>query len=294
MLWLGLALLSIFSPISLHDKFYFVLFPVPITAICFWVHWLTLLKLHSQHSFIPFFHRPLPPPSEKAMAPHSSTLAWKIPWTEEPGRLQSMGSQTDTTEWVHFHFSLSCTGEGNGNPLQCSCLGNPRDSRAWWAAVCGVAQSRTQLKWFSSSSSPHTTFWNFSSLEFVTPIGHPGSSPRSPTKMPSPSSPSGYFLLQTLLALQTLWISWSSLLPKLTLQPWMFLLCGRSPLSLTPEAMCCAPHLFLCIFTWDMLGPALILVSHYITRGDFYLAGTLKPPGWIISKCFLPPFWEFT
>ena len=75
------------------------------------------------------------------MAPHSSTLAWKIPWIEEPGRLQSMGS--DTTEQLHFHFSLSCIGEGNGNPLQCSCLENPRDRGAWWAAVYGVAQSRT-------------------------------------------------------------------------------------------------------------------------------------------------------
>ena len=63
---------------------------------------------------------------EKAMAPHSSTLAWKIPWIEEPGRLQSMGSlESDTTEQLHFHFSLSCTGEGNGNPLQCSCLEIP-------------------------------------------------------------------------------------------------------------------------------------------------------------------------
>ena len=62
------------------------------------------------------------------MAPNSSALAWKIPWTEEPGRLQSMGSkQSDTTEQLHFHFSLSCIGEGNGNPLQGSCLENPRD-----------------------------------------------------------------------------------------------------------------------------------------------------------------------
>ena len=85
---------------------------------------------------------------EKAMAPHSSTLAWKIPWMEEPGRLQSMGSlQSDTTERLHFHFPLSCIGEGNGNPLQCSCLENPRDGEAWWAAVYGVAQSPT---WLSS------------------------------------------------------------------------------------------------------------------------------------------------
>ena len=57
------------------------------------------------------------------------------------------------TERLHFHFSLSCIGEGNGNPLQCSCLENPRDRGAWRAAVCGVAQSRTRLKRLSSSSS---------------------------------------------------------------------------------------------------------------------------------------------
>ena len=85
---------------------------------------------------------------------NSSTFAWKIPWTEEPGRLQSMrSSESDTTERLHFHFSLSCIGEGNGNPLQCSCLENPRDGGAWWAAVSAVAQSRTRLKWLSSSSS---------------------------------------------------------------------------------------------------------------------------------------------
>jgi len=57
-----------------------------------------------------------------------------------------------TTEQLHFHFSLSCIGEGNGNPLQYSCLENPRDGGAWWAAVYGVAQSRTRLKRLSSSS----------------------------------------------------------------------------------------------------------------------------------------------
>ena len=57
------------------------------------------------------------------------------------------------TEQLHFHFSLSCIGEGNGNPLQCSCLENPRDGGAWWAAICGVAQSWTRLKRLSSSSS---------------------------------------------------------------------------------------------------------------------------------------------
>ena len=97
--------------------------------------------------------------TEKPMATHSSTLSWKIPWTEEPGRLQSMGSlRVGHNERLHFHFSLSCTGEGNGNPLQCSCLENPRDGRAWWAAVHGVAQSRTRLKRLSSSSSSSTVW----------------------------------------------------------------------------------------------------------------------------------------
>ena len=61
--------------------------------------------------------------------------------------------ESGTTEQLHFHFSLSRIGEGHGNPLQCSCLENPRDGRAWWAAICGVAQSRTRLKRLSSSSS---------------------------------------------------------------------------------------------------------------------------------------------
>ena len=61
--------------------------------------------------------------------------------------------ESDTTEQLHFQFSLSCIGEGNGNPLQCSCLENPRDGGAWWAALSGVAQSRTRLKRLSSSSS---------------------------------------------------------------------------------------------------------------------------------------------
>ena len=80
-----------------------------------------------------------------------------------PGESQGRGSlvgcspwgrtESDTTKRLHFHFSLSCIGEGNGHPLQCSCLENPRDGGAWWAAVSGVTQSRTWLKWLSSSSS---------------------------------------------------------------------------------------------------------------------------------------------
>ena len=82
-----------------------------------------------------------------------STLAWKIPWMDAWWAAIYRVAQSDTTERLHFHFSLSCIGEGNGNPLQCSCLENPRDGGAWWAAVCGVTQSRTRLKQLSSSSS---------------------------------------------------------------------------------------------------------------------------------------------
>ena len=92
-----------------------------------------------------------------------------------PGKSHGWGSlvgcspwgrkESDTTKWTHFHFSLSCLGEGNCNPPQCSCLENPRDGGAWWAAISGVAQSRTRLKWLSSTVQPerHTSFhlsWN--------------------------------------------------------------------------------------------------------------------------------------
>ena len=95
----------------------------------------------------------------------------KIPWRRKwqptpvffPGQPRGQRSQvgcspwgleeSDTTERLHFHFSLSCLGGGNGNPLQCSCLENPRDRGAWWAAVYGAAQSQTRLKRLSSSSS---------------------------------------------------------------------------------------------------------------------------------------------
>ena len=96
------------------------------------------------------------------------------PWGQE---------ESDITERLHFHFSLSCIGEGNGNPLQCSCLENPRDHGAWWAANYGVTQSRTQLKWLSSSSgscpplwarvpSFSFSFWHYSPGPFlVNPLG---------------------------------------------------------------------------------------------------------------------------
>ena len=104
--------------------------------------------------WIPLFRPPLSTHTEKAMAPLSSTLAWKIPWTESLVGCSPWGRwESDTTERLHFHFSLSCIGEGNGNPLQCSCLENPRYGGSWWAAIYGVAQSQTRLKRLSSSSS---------------------------------------------------------------------------------------------------------------------------------------------
>ena len=98
---------------------------------------------------------------------HTSWIIWRRQWHPTPVLLpgNSHGwrslvgcspwgrEESDTTERLHFHFSLSCIGEGDGNPLQCSCLENPRDGGAWWAAVYGAAQSQTQLMWCSSSSS---------------------------------------------------------------------------------------------------------------------------------------------
>ena len=106
------------------------------------------------------------------MAPHSSTLAWEIPWTEEPGGLQSMGSKRVGHDWA-TSFSLFCIGEGNGNPLQCSCLENPRDGGAWWAAVYGVAQNLTRLKRLSSSSNLYLPLFNFAYLFFLSFLSFP-------------------------------------------------------------------------------------------------------------------------
>ena len=81
---------------------------------------------------------------EKAMATHCSTLAWKIPWTEEPGGLQSMGLlRVRHNCATSLSLFISYIEEGNGNPPQCSCLENPRGGGGWWAAVYGVAQSQT-------------------------------------------------------------------------------------------------------------------------------------------------------
>ena len=92
---------------------------------------------------------------------------WK--WKDVGGTRWYYGGrkESDTTERPHFHFSLSCTGEGNGNPLQCSCLENPRGGGAWWAAVYGVTQSQTWLKWLSSlaAASRKIDLWKYSYLD---------------------------------------------------------------------------------------------------------------------------------
>ena len=103
----------------------------------------------------------LAPWLEKAMAPQSSTLVWKIPWMEEPGRLQSMRSRRVGHDWA-TSLSLSCIGEGNGNPLPCSCLENPRDGGAWWAASMG--SHRVGHDWSDLAAAAASTMVGYSKL----------------------------------------------------------------------------------------------------------------------------------
>ena len=128
-----------------------------------------------------------------------SLVGWS-PWGRE---------EWNTTERLHFHFSLSCIGEGNGNPLQCSCLENPRDGGAWWAAVYGVAQSRTRLKWLSSSNtlSNEICFTNLvvkwmnelaSSIHFLLTFGLPA------------QKFARWFIKASHASLLVLWLCWSS------------------------------------------------------------------------------------
>ena len=110
------------------------------------------------------------------MAPHSSTLAWKIPWMEEPGRLQSMALGRVGHDWAtSLSFFTFMLWRRKWKPTPCSCLKNPRDWGAWWAAVYGVAQSRTRLKRLSSSSShpgiPHASQVDTKDLPSHQPIG---------------------------------------------------------------------------------------------------------------------------
>ena len=117
----------------------------------------------------------------------SKSLNWRRQWQPTPvllpgkshGRRSLVGcspwnhEESDTTELLHFDFSLSCIGEGNGNPLQCSCLENPRDGGAWWAAIYGIAQSRTQVKQLSSSSKSLNTACNSPIIRLIDSISRP-------------------------------------------------------------------------------------------------------------------------
>ena len=118
--------------------------------------------------------KPRQPSAHKETKREMYTLNWRRQWHPTPvlllGKSHGRGSlvgcspwgheESDTTELLHFHFSLSCIGEGNGNPLQCSCLENPGYQGAWWAALSGVAQSWTRLKRLSSSSSSSSSSSN--------------------------------------------------------------------------------------------------------------------------------------
>ena len=116
--------------------------------------WLWICKLYKHH-LCPSHRRLLGMPSMKERQWHPTPVL--LPGKSH-GRRSLVGcspwgrEELDTTERLHFHFSLSCIREGNGNPLQCSCLENPKDGGAWWATVYGVAQSQTWLKRLSSSS----------------------------------------------------------------------------------------------------------------------------------------------
>ena len=107
--------------------------------------------------------------------------------------------ESDMTEKLHFHFSLSCIGEGNGNPLQCSCLENSRDGVAWWAAIYGVAQSWTRLMWLSSSSS--RVIWTYR-FEITNSIWD---SNRSWTPNTEPGPGGGGLVAKSCLTLATPW-----------------------------------------------------------------------------------------
>ena len=121
-----------------------------LNCIHIWLRWYSVCLQCGRPRFNPRVGKSLwrrkwqPTPVLLRGKSHGRSLVGCSPW----GRWGS-----DTAERLHFHCSLSCIGEGNGNPLQCSCLENPRDGGAWWTAIYGVAQSWTRLKWLSSSSS---------------------------------------------------------------------------------------------------------------------------------------------
>ena len=116
-----------------------------LTLLDFWT--LSQNRTHSFVGDLVYFRRRHWPPTPVLLPGKSHgqrSLVGCSPWDRQ---------ESDTTERLPFHFSLPCIEEGSGNPLQCSCLENPRDGGAWWAAVCAVAQSQTRLQRLSSSSS---------------------------------------------------------------------------------------------------------------------------------------------
>ena len=139
-------------------------------CLCGLIPWLgALFLLQTDNKLCLFWISPLTFPSDCSWESLSTSKLglWRRQWHPTlvllPGKFHGCRSLegcslwgrwgSDTTQQLHFHSSLSCIGEGNGNPLQCCCLENPRDGEAWWAAIYGVAQCRTWLKWLSNSNS---------------------------------------------------------------------------------------------------------------------------------------------
>ena len=190
------------------------------------------------------------------MATHSSTLAWKIPWTEEPGRLQSMGSLRVGHDWTtSLSLTLTRIGEGNGNPLQCSCLENPRNGGAWWAAIYGVAQSRTRLKRLSSSSSNRWGNWNSGEkkkgyLSQVTPSTGSWAKMWKTITIP----PRSEYFLRRLLFLNRWWVSSGSFVPLLISKLWLQL----------PLFPLCQVSIWLCNFYLPAFVLDIMIRQHLI------------------------------
>ena len=130
---------------SLSDAGKKNLIRIIVAKACFWLIFIVLTFSFYCYSLMNFCPQWQPTPVLLPRKSHG--------WRSLVGYSPLGRKESDMNERLHFHFSLSCTGEGNRNPLQCSCLENPRDGGAWWAVIYGVAQSQTQLKRLSSSNS---------------------------------------------------------------------------------------------------------------------------------------------
>ena len=185
-----------------------------VMRVLFWLRWLMYLvaaTLTALELFLALFQIVQPAvchglnctsPWEKEMATHCSILVKRIPWTEEPGGLLSIASHRVRHDWSDLACMHTCIGEGNDNPLQYSCLEILRDRGAWWAAVYGLAQSRTRLKRLSSSSStsPHS---------YVTVLGMCARSVVSDSLLPVDYGPPGSSVHGIFQALEWVTISFS-------------------------------------------------------------------------------------